>query len=160
MRKFDFLIGDWVLEYRVPRTRLHEAAKGTGSGTFRRILDGKFVSFDYESYIGGERGRAHAVFGRDSKSGVYRYWWFEDSGAFMTATCDFVDHKTLAISWHDTLLRQTFQKTGPAEVTLRLERPAKGGGSELVLEVLLKRKRPGGGPGRVGADRALAPCHV
>jgi hypothetical protein len=142
MDKFDFLIGDWALEYRIPKSSLHDEAAGTGAGTFRRALGGKFVIFDYVSLVDGEQSRAHAVFGRDAKSGLYRYWWFEDSGAFLTATCDFVDADTLAMSWHDTLLRQTFRKTGPGEVVLRMEQPARGGGDELVLEVVLRRQQP------------------
>lgn len=35
MARFDFLLGDWRLEYRVPKSALSEAASGTGTGTFQ-----------------------------------------------------------------------------------------------------------------------------
>jgi len=32
MDKFDFLLGNWNLEYKVPKSALSEAATGTGTG--------------------------------------------------------------------------------------------------------------------------------
>ncbi|MBU4203201.1 MAG: DUF1579 domain-containing protein [Acidobacteria bacterium] len=86
MEKFEFLLGDWNLEYRIPKSPLSEAATGSGSGIFRRALDGRFVYFDYVSLVNEERGSAHGVFGWDGKSEIHRYWWFENSGSFLTAT--------------------------------------------------------------------------
>jgi len=48
MNKFKFLIGSWNLEYKVPKSSFSEAAKGKGSGTFKRVLNDKYVVFDYE----------------------------------------------------------------------------------------------------------------
>lgn len=39
MEKFDFLIGSWNLEYKVPKSVFSEAATGTGTGTFKRALN-------------------------------------------------------------------------------------------------------------------------
>ncbi|MDH4223048.1 MAG: DUF1579 family protein, partial [candidate division Zixibacteria bacterium] len=108
MEKFDFLLGDWSLEYRVPKSAFSEAATGTGNGTFKRALDDKYVYFDYTSSVNGQEAKAHAIFARDEKTKIYRFWWFESSGNFLTATCNFVNEKTLFMNWHDTLLIQTF----------------------------------------------------
>jgi len=47
MEKFDFFLGSWDMEYRVPESTLSEVGTGTGTGTFKRILDDKYVIFDY-----------------------------------------------------------------------------------------------------------------
>jgi hypothetical protein len=86
MKKFDFLIGEWVLEYRVPTSAFSEAATGTGIGTFRRALNDKFVYLDYSCYLSTGEGEAHGIFAWDAKMEVYRYWWFESSGSVLTAT--------------------------------------------------------------------------
>ena len=140
MEKFNFLLGNWSLEYRIPKSDLHEASTGTGSGTFQRALDGKYVYFDYSTLINGETGEAHAIFAWDEKAKIYRFWWFESSGNFSAATCNFIDDETLFLSWHDTLLIQTFKKTGPDEVILKMENPNAQGKYEPVLEVIFTRK--------------------
>ena len=140
MEKFDFLLGDWNLESRVPESAFSKADKGTGTGTFRRALDDKYVYFDYSASLTSGKGGAHGIFAWDEKAKVYRYWWFENSGVFMEATCNFVNDETLFMNWHDTLIIQTFRKTGPNEVILRMEHPVSEGKSELILEVILTRK--------------------
>lgn len=139
MAKFDFLLGDWNLDYRVPESSLSEAATGTGSGTFRKALGGKFVYFDYAAVVAGKSAQAHALFGWDDKTKIYRYWWFENSGSYLTASCDFVSDGILVLNWHDTLLRQSFRKMGPDRILLTMEKPDAAGGSELILEVMLTR---------------------
>jgi len=140
MEKFDFLLGDWNLEYRVPKSAFSEKATGTGSGTFKRALEDRYVCFDYSSSLTIGQGGAHGIFAWDEKSKVYRYWWFESSGNFLTATCDFIDAETLFLNWHDTLLIQTFKKDGPNKVILRMEAPTPEGKFELILEVIFTRK--------------------
>lgn len=140
MEKFEFLLGDWNLEYRVPKSAFSEAATGTGTGTFKRALNDKYVFFDYSCSLKTGKGKAHAIFAWDDKAKVYRYWWFEDSGSFQQATCNFTDDETLSLNWHDTLLTQTFTKAGPDKIILRMRHPGPGGKSELILEVLLTRK--------------------
>jgi len=140
MEKFDFLLGNWNLEYRVPKSAFSEAATGTGTGTFKRALDDKYVYFDYSASISGQKGQAHAIFAWDEKAKVYRYWWFESSGNFLTATCNFLNNETLFLNWHDTLLIQTFTKIGPDKVILRMENPTSEGKYELILEVIFTRK--------------------
>ena len=140
MEKFDFLLGDWNLEYRVPKSAFSEKATGTGSGTFKRALEDRYVCFDYSSSLTIGQGGAHGIFAWDEKSKVYRYWWFESSGNFLTATCDFIDEETLFLNWHDTLLIQTFKKDGPNKVILRMEVPTPEGKFELILEVIFTRK--------------------
>jgi hypothetical protein len=141
MEKFEFLLGDWNLEYRIPRSHLYEAATGTGTGTFKRALDDKYVYFDYSSTINEQQGQAHAIFAWDEKAKVYRFWWFESSGNFQTATCDFVNDDTLFLNWHDTLLIQTFEKSGPDKVVLKMLNPDPRGEYELILEVIFTRKQ-------------------
>jgi hypothetical protein len=132
---------DRNLEYRVPKSTFGEAATGTGTGTFKRALKDKYVFFDYFCSLTTGQGQAHAIFAWDDKAKVYRYWWFEDSGSFQQATCNFIDSETLFLNWHDTLLTQTFTKAGPDKVILRMEQPRPGGKSELILEVILTRKQ-------------------
>ena len=57
--------------------------------------------FDYSTLIDGKKGTAHAIFAWDEKSKVYKFWWFESSGNFTKATCNFVNKETLFLNWHD-----------------------------------------------------------
>ena len=140
MEKFDFLLGSWNLESRVPKSAFSEAATGTGTGTIKRALDDKYVYFDYSASLTIGEGEAHAIFAWDEKAKVYRYWWFESSGNFLTATCNFVNDETLFLNWHDTLLIQTFKKISPDKVELRMENPDTKGNFDLILEVIFTRK--------------------
>jgi len=140
MDKFAFLLGTWHLEYRIPKSRPSEAATGSGTGEFKKALNDKYVYFDYEAAMStGDRGQAHAIFAWDEKSKLYRYWWFENSGSFLTATCYFDDDQTLFLSWQDTPFVQTFRKTGPDRVTLWMGQMGAEGTHETVLEVLMTR---------------------
>ena len=143
MEKFDFLLGNWDLEYKVPKSALYEADTGSGLGTFKRALDDKYVCFDYECSLSStpqQTGKAHAIFAWDEKAEAYRFWWFENSGAFRQATCNFIDNDTLFLNWHDTLLIQTFTKSGPDKVTLKMEHPIAKDKFELIMEVIFTRK--------------------
>jgi hypothetical protein len=140
MEKFEFLLGDWNLEYRVPKSTLSEAATGTGSGTFKRALKDKYVIFDYSCSLTIGDGQAHGIFAWDDKAKIYRYWWFEDSGSFQHAKCNFIDNDTLFMDWQDIPLTQTFTKAGPNKVILRMEQSLSEEKSELVMEVILTRK--------------------
>jgi hypothetical protein len=143
MDKFEFLLGQWNLEYRIPKSVFSETATGSGTGTFKRALDDKYVFFDYSCTITttpDEIGRAHGIFAWDEKAKIYRYWWFESSGSFTNATCNFVNDETLFMNWHDTLLIQTFQKQDKDKVILRMENPDSDGKYELILEVILTKK--------------------
>ncbi len=140
MDKFNFLIGEWNLEYRIPKSSLSEGATGTGFGIFKRALDDKYVYFDYETFINGQKGQAHAIFAWDKKSNLYRFWWFESSGNFTKATCSFVNNDILFLNWHDSLLIQTFRKIDPNKVILRMESPNSEGEFYLIMEVILTRK--------------------
>lgn len=141
MEKFDFLLGSWDLEYRVPKSAFSEAATGKGTGTFKRMLNDKYISFDYSATLSTGSAAAHAIFAWDEKSKIYRYWWFEDSGAFLTATCNFIKDETLFLNWHDTLLIQTFTKENSDKVVLRMEHPVEPRKFELVLEVIFSRQQ-------------------
>ena len=143
MDKFDFLLGSWNLEYRIPKSAFSEADTGSGHGTFKRVLDDKYVQFDYECSLSSaphQKGKAHGIFAWDQKEQVYRFWWFENSGAFRQATCAFLNDDTLFLNWHDTSLIQTFTKTGPDEVTLRMEHPVAADKFELIMEVIFTRQ--------------------
>jgi len=140
MEKFKFLLGNWDMEYNIPKSPLSEATTGTGKGTFKRAIDDKYVYFDYSSLIKGKTGQAHAIFVWDEKARIYRFWWFESSGNFSKATCNFINNETLFINWHDTLLIQTFKKINPNKVILRMENPNSEGEYELIMEVIFTRK--------------------
>lgn len=136
MNKFGFLLGNWNLEYRIPKSIFCEAGTDAGTGTFTKALNGNYVFFEYSTRSGSE---AKGIFAWDDKAKVYRYWWFENSGNFLSATCNFLNDETLAMNWHDSLLVQTFVKDGPDRVTLKMQYPSANGRYDLVLEVLLTR---------------------
>jgi hypothetical protein len=51
MAKFDFLLGNWTLDYRVPKSPFSPAATGTGHGTMKRALADQYVYFDYSASL-------------------------------------------------------------------------------------------------------------
>jgi len=133
MGKFDFLIGTWHMEYISPQ--------GSGTGIFKKALDGKYVFFDYSASSPiGETGAAHGIFAWDQKAKTYRYWWFENSGSYSEATCDFINDGLLLMSWHDTLFLQTFQKIGPDKVELEMKKPNEQAEYEQMLKVVFTKK--------------------
>ena len=140
MEKFDFLLGNWDMEYNIPKSEFSDATSGTGTGTFKRALDDKYVYFDYSSLTDNKKGQAHAIFAWDEKAKIIRYWWFESSGNFSTATCKFINEEILFLNWHDTLLIQTFKKINSNEMILRMENPDTDGNYQLILEVIFTRK--------------------
>ena len=140
MEKFEFLLGDWNLEYRIPKSAQSEAATGTGSGTFKRCLDDNYVLFDYSCSLTTGKGQAHAIFAWDEKAKFYRFWWFESSGNFSQANCNFLDDKALFMNWHDSLYVQSFRAVDPNRVVLKMEHPTSEGEYELVMEVIFTRK--------------------
>jgi len=89
MDRFSFLIGRWKLKYNVPGSIFSKKDEGYGTGEFKRLLNDKYVSFDYSASLLSGKASAHAIFSWDDKSKIYRYWWFEDSGNFQTAACNF-----------------------------------------------------------------------
>ncbi len=139
MEKFNFLLGNWDMESKIPKTTFSEAATGTGVGTFNRVLDDKYVQFDYSSLFDDEKGQAHGIFAWDEKIKAYRFWWFENSGNYSTATCKFINDDTLYMIWHDSVLIQTFKKISGNKVILRMENPNSAGEYELVMEVIFTR---------------------
>lgn len=136
MNKFNFLIGNWDLEYHIPASIFSRAGKDNGTGTFNRILNEKYVAFEYSTQSGGA---AKGIFAWDDKVKIYRYWWFENSGNFLTATCNFIDDKTLAMNWHDSVLVQTFKKESNNKVILKMQYPSFKGGYDLILKVVLTK---------------------
>ena len=142
MEKFNFLLGNWDMESNIPKSAFsEEATSGTGNGTFKRALDDKYVYFDYSSLTLKEKVQAHAIFAWDEKAKIIRFWWFESSGNFTTATCNFINAETLFINWHDSLFIQTFKKINKNKVILRMEHPNSDGKYVLILEVIFTRKQ-------------------
>jgi len=139
LRKLEFLIGHWELAYNIPKSRFSYATTGTGEGIFRRALNGKAILFDYKSLIDGQTGSAHGVFVRDGSAGLYRYWWFESSGAYDSASCSLIDENTLYMNWHNSVLRQTFRKINDDTIELHMDHPNADGEYDLVLEVIFTR---------------------
>ena len=140
MEQLGFLVGDWNLEYKVPKSRFSEAATGTGAGTFRRALNDKYVHFDYSCSLPTGDGEAHGIFAWDQKAKVYRYWWFEDSGSFSEAAGNFVDDDTLFLKWHDKSLIQMVKRADDDKIILKMHDKATSGRYELVLEVVFTRR--------------------
>jgi hypothetical protein len=134
--RFEFLFGEWNLEYRIPKSTFNDSGSDSGIGSFKKILSDNYVFFEYSTKSGSE---AKGIFAWDDKVKIYRYWWFENSGNFLSATCNFINDITLSMNWHDTLLVQTFVKEGNDKVVLKMQYPAKSG-YELILEVIFTRK--------------------
>ena len=139
MEKFEFLLGQWSLDYNIPQSSFSRKASGSGTGTFQRVMNNKYVTFDYECTLTTGNGRAHAIFAWDSKAGLYRYWWFEDSGNFSSAICNFIADDVLYLHWNDILLSQTFTKVDSNKIVLRMEQPIAQDCNELILEVILTK---------------------
>ena len=140
MEKFNFLLGDWNLDYRIPKSSMGPEDTGTGSGTFKRFLDDQYVTFDYSCSLTAGKGQAHAIFAWDQKANLYRFWWFENSGNFDKATCNFLSDNALFMNWHESLFVQSFRAVDPDKVILRMEQPTPQGEYELVMEVIFTRK--------------------
>ena len=140
MDKFDFLLGDWDMEYNIPKSSMSEPGTGTASGTFKRFLDDKYVTFDYSDSPAEGQGQAHAIFVWDQKAKLYRYWWFENSGNFDQATCNFLSDNALFLNWHGSLLVQSFRAVEADKSIMRMEHPTPEGEYELVMEVIFTRK--------------------
>ena len=136
MSQDNFLIGDWNLKYNIPKSSFSDPGTDTGVGTFKKILNNKYVIFEYSTESGGE---AKGIFAWDDKIKMIRYWWFENSGNFSSATCSFINENTLAMNWHDTLFVQTFTKETSDRVILKMQYPSDKGGYILVLEVILSK---------------------
>jgi hypothetical protein len=135
MDKFNFLLGNWNLEYTIPKSFFSEARSDSGKGTFKRALNDKYVTFDYSTKTGGE---AKGIFAWDDNLKVYRYWWFENSGTFMEATCNFLSETTLSLNWHNSLLVQTFQQLEKDNIILKMSHPSNND-YEIVLEVIFTK---------------------
>ncbi|MBN2348927.1 MAG: hypothetical protein JXJ22_08830 [Bacteroidales bacterium] len=140
MEKFKFLIGTWDLKYNIPKSFMSIPDTGSGKGTFKRALDNKYVYFDYSGTLSTGPFSAHAVFARDKHEDLYRFWWFENSGSYETASCSFLNEDTLYINWHNGLLQQTFKKAEPGKVILHMEHPNAEGKFDLLLEVILTKE--------------------
>jgi hypothetical protein len=136
MSKFEFLLGTWDLDYRIPTSTFGAARSDSGTGSLKKALNDKYVLFDYSTQSGSE---AKGIFAWDDKVKIYRYWWFENSGNFLNATCYFINDETLAMNWHDTLLVQTFTKEGTDKIVLKMQYPSSSKDYELVLEVIFTR---------------------
>jgi hypothetical protein len=136
MEQLGFLLGEWKLAYRIPKSSFAEAGSDTGRGHFSRALNDNYVMFDYSTNTGGA---AHGIFAWDPKAAVLKYWWFENSGSFLSATCQILSEGVLAMNWHDSVLVQTFTKTDPDTIMLRMQTPRSDGSYELVLEVTMTR---------------------
>jgi hypothetical protein len=136
LEKFEFLLGSWNLEYRIPESNFSEARSDTGKGSFKKILSDKYILFEYSTGSGGE---AKGIFAWDDKIRAFRYWWFENSGSHATATCNFISDEILAMNWHDTLLVQTFEKESPDIVTLKMQHPSAHNRYDLIMEVIFTR---------------------
>ena len=131
-----FLLGDWNLDYIIPKSPFSEAKTDRGTGTFKKILDGTYIQFDYRTDSGGA---AKGIFVWDESIKLYRYWWFENSGNYQTATCNFINKNTLSMNWHDSILVQTFKKVSQEKVVIHMKYPGKRGGYKVVLEVILNK---------------------
>lgn len=141
MDKFNFLLGTWEMEYKVSKSQFSVADEGEGEGVFKRTLNNRYVTFDYKVQLSKSKAATHAIFAWDENSMIYRYWWFEDSGAFMQATCNFIDENNLCLNWHNSILVQTFSKKENGKILLEMRYPSNKPDYETVLEVAFTKKK-------------------
>ncbi|MDX1700365.1 MAG: hypothetical protein R3250_07085 [Melioribacteraceae bacterium] len=139
MDKFNFLLGRWKMESNIPKSKFSDAYSGNGTGEFKRILNNKYVTFDYSFDYSKGKGSAHALFVWDNKSNIYRYWWFENSGEHNEATCDFIDENTLCLNWHNSLFVQSFKKINSNNILLEMRYPADKNDYVTVLTVIFRK---------------------
>jgi hypothetical protein len=140
MEQFNFLLGTWSLKYTVPKTAFSDEDTGVGEGTFTRALNDQYVFFDYIAILTRKKAQAHGIFAKDLKYGGYKYWWFEDSGNYLCATCNFLDENTLFLNRHDSTLIQTFEKIKPDQIVLKMSHPINKQLFEAILIVEFFRK--------------------
>lgn len=136
MDQFNFLLGKWNLKYKVPKSVFSDEDFGIGKGEFKTFLNNRFVTFDYDAKLSKREVAAHAIFGWDDKNKIYRYWWFENSGEFMEASCDFINENSLRLNWYNSLLVQTFHLIENGNIIMRMNYPINDNDNALVLEVL------------------------
>jgi hypothetical protein len=139
IEKFNFLIGAWDLKYKVPMSLFSSGDEGEGTGEFKRILNDKYIIFSYSARLKLSANSAKGIFAWDEKSKLYKYWWFEDSGNFLSAACNFINDETLCLNWHDSLLVQTFKKESDDKVVIQMKYPSNENKYEIIMEVNLTR---------------------
>jgi hypothetical protein len=140
MDKFQFLLGTWQMDYKILKSRNILEDIGRGEGTFRSILNNRYVTFDYHVNLKTSEAAAHAVFAFDEDRKIYRYWWFEDSGKFMKAMGDFINKNKLMLIWEENQLVQTFHRLKNGNVILSMINKSDMDNSEIILEVLFTKK--------------------
>lgn len=136
LAKLDFFLGNWSLQYKIPKSIFSEEGTDTGKGSFKKILNDKYLLFEYYTDSGGE---AQGIFTWDENTKVYRYWWFENSGSYQSATCNFINENTLAMNWHDTLFVQTFEILASDKIVLTMKYPSESNKYDVVLEVMFTK---------------------
>jgi len=141
MDKFSFLLGTWKMKYKIPKGQFSSEDIGEGKGIFKRILNNRYVTFDYNAKLTTIEAAAHAIFAWDEKSKIYRYWWFEDSGESMKATCNFINENTLCLNWHNSLLVQTFHRAENGKIILQMKNPSNKNDYDIILEVVFTKKK-------------------
>jgi len=141
MDKFNFLLGAWKLKYKVPKSQFSDDDAGEGEGEFKRVLNNRYVTFDYHAKLSASEGAAHTIFAWDEKNKIYRYWWFEDSGEFMKATCNFINENTLCLNWHNSLLVQRFNRIENEKILLQMRYPSNKKDYATILEVVFTKKK-------------------
>ena len=135
MEKFDFLIGNWRLEYTIPESSFGAAGSGEGEGIFSRVLKDNYVIFDYKAVLTTGSAQAHVIYTKDKGGDGYRCWWFEDTGNYETASCNFPDENTLFLKWLNTPLIQSFKRVEENHVVLTMANQINEQKAEAILLV-------------------------
>jgi hypothetical protein len=137
--RLDFLLGKWELKFRVPKSKFSTEDSGDGKGEFKKILNNNYITFEYTSKLSGGISSAKGIFAWDNKENIYKYWWFEDSGNFTEAACDFINDSILSLNWYNSILVQTFKRLDNNNILLEMKYPNEQGTCDLILEVKLIR---------------------
>lgn len=137
--KLEFMLGKWDLIYQIPQSHISDKREGKGKGTLKKALDGNYVFFDYEVFPTLGPAAAHGIFTWDKGEKCYRYWWFESSGKFLSASGKIENDGTLFLQWDTISCRQTFTRKSANQLILKMECQNDEDLFVPVLEVSFKR---------------------
>ena len=89
--------------------------------------------------INNTEGKIIVALPKINKNKNYKYLWYEDSGEFSEATCNFIEEKALCLNWHNSLFVQTFQGKENGSIELEMRYPKNKDEYDVVLKVLFKK---------------------
>lgn len=90
-KQFDFWLGKWELSWPAEQFGGKPGAKGHGTNSITRILDGCIIQESFHFPDGNYKGRSLSAY--DARAGVWRQTWVDNRGGYLTFTGGFKDGK-------------------------------------------------------------------